>query len=125
MFYRVAATCPSAPRRAGPTRGLSTAAVAAALINRDDLENRYEKWKKMKNKVRLTYIYLYYISHYRVPNLGNIIYLEDDFFFLFGIPTFLPYPADATNLYKPNKGKTEESAAASTYNSFHIICIII
>jgi hypothetical protein len=31
---------PALPRRAGPTRGPS---AVAALINRDDLENRYEK----------------------------------------------------------------------------------
>lgn len=53
--------CRHLPFRAGPTRGPS---VVAALINRDDLENRYEY------KVRYTYIYIT-LSR---PNLGNIIY---------------------------------------------------
>lgn len=57
VLPRVAATCPSAPRRAGPTpRPLAE----AALINRDDLENRYEE----KKKVRSTCIIIY-VARYR------------------------------------------------------------
>lgn len=113
MFYRVAATCPSAPRRAGPTRGPS---AVAALINRDDLENRYEKWKKMKNKVRSTYIYIA-LSR---PNLGNIIYMEDDFFF--NLVPILLYPGTRRTYTNRTKENQEESAASTTryvlYNIF-------